>query len=107
MIPRRREYGVRREGGHIEAKVSMHVATREVEERQAAGEKNVWLVQREVDDWRKPEDLKPNQWCPVCKDYHADPIGEQTDVGVYTRACPRYPTDNPRYYGSPIYTGDR
>lgn len=46
------------------------------------------------------------QWCPVCKTYH-DKVGEQTDAGLITRACPRVATDDPRYYGSPVYTGDR
>ena len=55
MTGKRTEYGVRREGGHVEAKVSMHVAVREVEQRQARGERNVWLVSREVTDWSRPE----------------------------------------------------
>lgn len=46
-----REYGVRTYGGHVSAKPSMHVADREVQERQAAGEKNVWRVSRLVTDW--------------------------------------------------------
>jgi hypothetical protein len=47
-----------------------------------------------------------SQWCPVCKSYHVY-VGEQTDAGVVTRACPKIPTDDPRYYGSPVYTGSR
>lgn len=54
-IPQHREYGVRAYGGHVEAKVSMHVANNEIERRKAAGEKNVWLVSRMVEDWR-PDD---------------------------------------------------
>lgn len=46
------------------------------------------------------------QWCPVCKTHHLG-VGEATDAGVITRACPNLPTDDPRYYGSPVYTGDR
>lgn len=54
MLPRHHiEYGVRTRGGHVEAKVSRHVAQREIEEREAAGEKNVWLVQRVVTDWER------------------------------------------------------
>lgn len=47
------------------------------------------------------------QWCPVCKTYHHPVVGEMTDAGVITRACPRVPTDDPAYFGSPLYTGDR
>jgi hypothetical protein len=49
------------------------------------------------------------QWCPACKDYHSGPIGERTDAGIYTKACPRVPTTDPRYYDGTnfIYTGDR
>lgn len=46
------------------------------------------------------------QWCPVCKRYHEE-VGESTDAGLITRACPLIPTTDPRYYGSPVYTGDR
>lgn len=53
-IPNSRiEYGVRTNGGHIEAKISRHVATREIEKLLEAGAKNVWLVQRHVTDWEK------------------------------------------------------
>lgn len=47
------QYGVRTFGGHVEAKVSRHVAQREVEERQTNGDKNVWLVRRRVEDWQR------------------------------------------------------
>lgn len=47
----REEYGVRRAGGHIEAKVSRHVAIREAQERIEAGERGVWVVVRYVTDW--------------------------------------------------------
>jgi hypothetical protein len=47
-----------------------------------------------------------NQWCPVCKQYHQN-VGEMTDAGTVTRACPNVPTDHPRYFGSRVYTGDR
>jgi hypothetical protein len=55
---------------------------------------------------RDGRSLTRPQWCPVCKTYHGD-VGEQTDAGLITRACPLLPTDNPRYFGSPLYTGDR
>lgn len=45
------EYGVRTYGGHVTPKISKHVAVNEVEWRVAAGEKNVWLVKRQVTDW--------------------------------------------------------
>lgn len=47
------EYGVRTYGGRVEPRISKHVAVREVEKRLAAGEKNVWLVQRTVTDWQR------------------------------------------------------
>lgn len=50
--PMRREYGVRRFGGQTEAKISKHVAEYTVEQLREAGEKNVWLVVRDVSDWR-------------------------------------------------------
>jgi hypothetical protein len=46
------------------------------------------------------------QWCPVCKRDH-ERVGEMTDAGSITRACPNVPTNDPRYCGSPVYTGDR
>jgi hypothetical protein len=46
------EYGVRGYGGHIEVQPSLHVARREVKRRRDAGEKNVWLVVRMVEDWK-------------------------------------------------------
>ncbi len=51
----RDEYGVRRYGGHVEAKVSMHVAVLEAEYWQNEGEKNVWVVRRQVTDWEKDD----------------------------------------------------
>lgn len=45
------EYGVRVYGGHVFPKVSRHAAIREIEDRVQAGEKNVWLVKRQVSDW--------------------------------------------------------
>ena len=47
------QYGVRVYGGHVTPKGSRHVAVREIEARLAAGERNVWLVQRRVEDWQK------------------------------------------------------
>lgn len=47
------EYGVRYYGGHIVIAVSKHVAEREAEEWRALGHKNVWVVVREVSDWRR------------------------------------------------------
>lgn len=50
----RREYGVRTEGGHKAAKLSRHVATREVEQLLAAGAnpRNTYVVERDVTEWR-------------------------------------------------------
>jgi len=36
-----------------------------------------------------------NQWCPVCKSYHADP-GVRTDAGALVRPCPAIPSHDPR-----------
>jgi hypothetical protein len=60
---------------------------------------------RELDAEHKPSQPQ-SQWCPICKTFHRD-VGEATDAGVATRACVLVPTDDPRYYGSAVYTGDR
>jgi hypothetical protein len=52
----------------------------------------------------RPNDDAP-QWCPICKRYHTGPIGEATDSGIPTRACPLVPTGSLRYYGSQVYAG--
>src|SRR4051812_39451238 len=62
-----------------------------------------WHDEDLISQGQAPEPLP--QWCPVCKHYH-DNVGEQTDAGLITRACPLVSTDDPRYYGSAIYTGD-
>jgi hypothetical protein len=59
---------------------------------------------RELDAERKRQPQP--QWCSICKTFHRD-VGEATDAGVATRACPLVPTNDPRYYGSAVYTGDR
>lgn len=56
---------------------------------------------------RNESDSSRPLWCPVCRANHTTPIGEATDAGIVTRACPRVPTSDPIYYGSPVYTGDR
>lgn len=69
--------------------------------RESGGDTNeVAMVSYEI----KPD--VADQWCPVCKTFHRE-VGETTDAGRITRACPLLPTTDPRYYGSPIYTGDR
>jgi len=52
------EYGVRNPGGHVEAKISLHVAVREIEQKLANGSNplNTYLVKREVTDWRPADE---------------------------------------------------
>ncbi len=35
------------------------------------------------------------QWCPVCKTYHANP-GVKTDAGALVTRCPVIPATDPR-----------
>jgi hypothetical protein len=73
------------------------------------------IVLRNLADWlprfrdrsRAPmNEQNLEHWCSVCKNYHIHP-GERTDAGRITRPCPNLATEDPVYYGSPFYTGDR
>lgn len=62
------------------------------------------VVEYHQEQMTEPAPTPQPQWCSVCKAYHVN-AGESTDAGIITRACPKVPTNDSRYYGSPVYTG--